>query len=429
MWPQTPTPLPLTLQGQPARRAVPEPRRRRVPRALPHVPRPGQLHRDRLAVRVAGRRAPGGRVPPPRRRPVARGRRRRRRRRRRGPRVGRARARRRPPGGRGRGAAHVGGAAAARVRHAGQLPRVLRQLRRPAGGEAVRARGQGRQADGGAAEARRDAHAGAPPGWATFFLFRQRRHLVSSASPTRPTHARQTLGLQPPLPASPSRAAQVAEMQVVAAAKAQVVAQAKADCEELLVAIVQARGAGGQGKGAKPRDPACPKGGCGPPPPGPCPPLTPPPQTSRPHPLGQARRRRAGEGRQRGGHQDRARGRGGQRHSAAGARAQAHVRARLAAKKAPTICFLDGPHLPSWGTLPTKPRPAPPGRQVSTELERALPALREAEEALNVLTKKDISELKVGAGGWGELKVGAGGWGACACEGRRSEGAARVGAG
>lgn len=33
--------------------------------------------------------------------------------------------------------------------------------------------------------------------------------------------------------------------------------------------------------------------------------------------------------------------------------------------------------------------------QVSTELERALPALREAEEALNVLTKKDISELKV----------------------------------
>lgn len=29
------------------------------------------------------------------------------------------------------------------------------------------------------------------------------------------------------------------------------------------------------------------------------------------------------------------------------------------------------------------------------ELERALPALREAEEALNVLTKKDISELKV----------------------------------
>jgi len=32
---------------------------------------------------------------------------------------------------------------------------------------------------------------------------------------------------------------------------------------------------------------------------------------------------------------------------------------------------------------------------VSTELERALPALREAEEALNVLTKKDISELKV----------------------------------
>lgn len=32
---------------------------------------------------------------------------------------------------------------------------------------------------------------------------------------------------------------QVSEMQVVVAAKAQVVAQAKADCEELLVAIVQ----------------------------------------------------------------------------------------------------------------------------------------------------------------------------------------------
>lgn len=34
-------------------------------------------------------------------------------------------------------------------------------------------------------------------------------------------------------------------------------------------------------------------------------------------------------------------------------------------------------------------------QQVSTELEKALPALQEAEEALNVLTKKDISELKV----------------------------------
>jgi dynein heavy chain len=33
--------------------------------------------------------------------------------------------------------------------------------------------------------------------------------------------------------------------------------------------------------------------------------------------------------------------------------------------------------------------------QVSLELEKALPALREAEAALNVLTKKDISELKV----------------------------------
>lgn len=33
--------------------------------------------------------------------------------------------------------------------------------------------------------------------------------------------------------------------------------------------------------------------------------------------------------------------------------------------------------------------------QVSVELEKALPALQEAEAALNVLTKKDISELKV----------------------------------
>lgn len=33
--------------------------------------------------------------------------------------------------------------------------------------------------------------------------------------------------------------------------------------------------------------------------------------------------------------------------------------------------------------------------QVSAELDKALPALREAEAALNVLTKKDISELKV----------------------------------
>lgn len=38
--------------------------------------------------------------------------------------------------------------------------------------------------------------------------------------------------------------------------------------------------------------------------------------------------------------------------------------------------------------------------QVSVELERALPALREAEEALNVLTKKDISELKVRGCTW-----------------------------
>jgi dynein heavy chain len=34
--------------------------------------------------------------------------------------------------------------------------------------------------------------------------------------------------------------------------------------------------------------------------------------------------------------------------------------------------------------------------QVTVELEKALPALQEAEAALNVLTKKDISELKVG---------------------------------
>jgi hypothetical protein len=34
--------------------------------------------------------------------------------------------------------------------------------------------------------------------------------------------------------------------------------------------------------------------------------------------------------------------------------------------------------------------------QVAAELEKALPALQEAEAALNVLTKKDISELKVG---------------------------------
>jgi hypothetical protein len=36
--------------------------------------------------------------------------------------------------------------------------------------------------------------------------------------------------------------------------------------------------------------------------------------------------------------------------------------------------------------------------QVSAELEKALPALQEAEAALNVLTKKDISELKVRSG-------------------------------
>lgn len=36
--------------------------------------------------------------------------------------------------------------------------------------------------------------------------------------------------------------------------------------------------------------------------------------------------------------------------------------------------------------------------QVAAELEKALPALQEAEAALNVLTKKDISELKVCCG-------------------------------
>lgn len=38
-------------------------------------------------------------------------------------------------------------------------------------------------------------------------------------------------------------------------------------------------------------------------------------------------------------------------------------------------------------------------QQVSAELEKALPALQEAEAALNVLTKKDISELKVSTAG------------------------------
>lgn len=33
--------------------------------------------------------------------------------------------------------------------------------------------------------------------------------------------------------------------------------------------------------------------------------------------------------------------------------------------------------------------------QVQGELDKALPALREAEAALDVLTKKDMSELKV----------------------------------
>lgn len=33
--------------------------------------------------------------------------------------------------------------------------------------------------------------------------------------------------------------------------------------------------------------------------------------------------------------------------------------------------------------------------QVQAELDKVLPALQAAEEALNVLTKKDISELKV----------------------------------
>lgn len=42
-------------------------------------------------------------------------------------------------------------------------------------------------------------------------------------------------------------------------------------------------------------------------------------------------------------------------------------------------------------------------QQVSAELEKALPALQEAEAALNVLTKKDISELKVGRESTGML--------------------------
>jgi hypothetical protein len=47
-------------------------------------------------------------------------------------------------------------------------------------------------------------------------------------------------------------------------------------------------------------------------------------------------------------------------------------------------------------------------QQVAVELDKALPALQEAEAALNVITKKDISELKVcararGAGGGGGL--------------------------
>jgi hypothetical protein len=51
------------------------------------------------------------------------------------------------------------------------------------------------------------------------------------------------------------------------------------------------------------------------------------------------------------------------------------------------------PNTPPHTHTQTHTTPSP---QVSHELERALPALREAEEALNVLTKKDISELKVG---------------------------------
>jgi len=41
-------------------------------------------------------------------------------------------------------------------------------------------------------------------------------------------------------------------------------------------------------------------------------------------------------------------------------------------------------------------RGAPPARcpQVQGELDKAMPALQAAEEALNVLTKKDMSELK-----------------------------------
>jgi dynein heavy chain len=43
--------------------------------------------------------------------------------------------------------------------------------------------------------------------------------------------------------------------------------------------------------------------------------------------------------------------------------------------------------------------------QVAAELEKALPALQEAEAALNVLTKKDISELKVCCGVVGLLTL------------------------
>jgi hypothetical protein len=163
-------------------------------------------------------------------------------------------------------------------------------------------------------------------------------------------------------------------MQVVAAAKAQVVAQAKADCEELLVAIVQVRlGAG-------------------------CTPLLTcsfyfldhtalvgnqtldqlinRPTNPRTSTWPTSRRRWSTRGPPRSG--------GRQRRPTLS-------RSRWGG----AVLLVEGGR--GFQTHINTNQPTN-DRQVSTELERALPALREAEEALNVLTKKDISELKVG--GW-----------------------------